>query len=73
MQYIKLSDIKTNEVIAVAEIKMDEYGYLYLDQGSTFDFEFECALYGYQEGRVNTDTIDDDDNKPYIRWTIIDC
>jgi hypothetical protein len=28
-------------------------------------------LYGYQEGGVSTDTIDEDgDGEPYIRWVV---
>jgi hypothetical protein len=55
--------------IAVAPITTDEHGYLYVNH-PTFEFEFECALYGYQEGGVSSDTIDNDDGEPYIRWVV---
>ena len=55
--------------IAAAPITTDKYGYLHVSH-PTFGFEVDCALYGYQEGGVSTDTIDDDDGNPYIRWTV---
>lgn len=55
--------------IATAPITTDEYGGLCVTH-PTFGFEFECALYGYQEGGVSTDTIDDDDGVPFMRWTV---
>jgi hypothetical protein len=55
--------------IAQAPITTDKHGYLYVNH-PTFEFEFECALYGYQEGGVSTDTIDNDDGEPYIRWVV---
>lgn len=55
--------------IATAPIVVDSEGYLYVTH-PTFGFEFDCALYGYQEGGVSTDTIDDDDGVPFMRWTV---
>ena len=56
---------------ATSLVKRDAYGDLVLaEEHPTFNFEFECALYGYLEGGVSTDTIDDDDGKPYIVWVI---
>ncbi len=59
----------TGELLANAEIVTDKHGYLHADH-PTFSFEVECALYGYQEGGVSTDTIADEDGNAYIRWTI---
>jgi hypothetical protein len=56
--------------IATAPITTDEHGYLLIEH-HTFDFEFDCALYGYQEGGVSTDIIDDmDSGEPLMRWTV---
>jgi hypothetical protein len=63
----------TGELIATAPIIVDADGYLSIEH-STFDFEFDCALYGYQEGGVSTDTIDDmDSGEPLMRWTVKTC
>ena len=67
---ITLTDTN-GKALACSLVKRDQYGYLVLeDDHPTFGFELECALYGYQEGGVSTDTIDDDDGNPYIVWTV---
>lgn len=65
---INLRDMK-GELIASVPITRDEYGYLWAEH-PTFEFELECALYGYQEGGVHADTIDDENGKPYIQWAV---
>ena len=63
----------TGELIATAPILVDDAGYLLIEH-ATFDFEFDCALYGYQEGGVSTDTIDDmDSGEPLMRWAVKTC
>ena len=57
------------ESIATAPITTDKHGYLYATH-PTFGFEVECALYGYQEGGVDSDTIDDEDGNPYMQWRV---
>lgn len=57
------------DIVALVPITTDEYGYLYANH-PTFSFEVECALYGYQDGQVMRDSIDDDDGKPYIFWAV---
>lgn len=68
---IRFNDAKTGALIALVPITTDQHGYLYADH-PTLSQECEYALYGYQEGRISTDTIDDDDDVPYLVWTIED-
>lgn len=57
--------------IAQAPITTDEYGGLCVTHPNpALAFAFECALYGYQEGGVSEDTIDDDEGEPYIQWVV---
>jgi hypothetical protein len=55
--------------IAKVPVTTDEHGYVFADH-PTFYFEVEIALCVHREGGVSTDTIDDDDGNPYIRWTV---
>lgn len=60
--------------IATVPVIVDDEGYLYVGEHPTFHFEFECALYGYQEGGVSTDTISDmDSDTPFMYWTVHTC
>jgi hypothetical protein len=62
------------EEIARAAITEDEHGYLYCDaDGTGYEFEFECALYGYQEGQVSTGYYTDDNNEPSARWVVVEA
>ena len=65
---ITLSRIN-GETVAVIPVTTDKHGYLYASH-PTFQFEVDCALYGFQEGQVSSDTIDDDDGTPYAKWFI---
>lgn len=65
---ITLKDM-SGVVVACAPITTDEHGYLYADH-PTFGFEVDCALYGYQDGGVDHDVIEDDDGVPYIQWSV---
>ena len=58
--------------IAQAPITTDKHGYLHVSHPNpALAFAFDCALYGYQEGGVSTDTIDEDgDGEPYLRWVV---
>lgn len=59
--------------LAEGKIFEDRHGYLYIsERASAFDFELDVALYGYQEGRISSDTIDDDNGMPYIQWEVIE-
>jgi hypothetical protein len=71
----------TGEWIATIPLAADRLGYLYpatevahlptSSDGSTLIDDVEVALFGYQDGGVDTDTIDNfDTGEPYIRWTI---
>ena len=66
--HITLTTMQGN-TIAQVPVTTDEHGYLYAEH-PTFDHEVECALYGYQEGGVNADTIEDENGIAYIRWSI---
>lgn len=57
--------------LSTASVRIDENGHHYVDHHGSWVHEFECALYGYLEGGVDHDTIDDDDGSPYIHWQII--
>lgn len=59
----------SGEPVAQAAVKVDAHGYLHATH-PTFQFEVDCALYGYQEGGVDCDTIDDDDT-PYMTWRMV--
>ena len=67
---ITLSRI-TGETVAVIPITTDEHGYLYAEH-PTLQFEVDCALYGFQEGRVSSGTIDDQfpEGAPVMTWTV---
>jgi hypothetical protein len=65
---IKLTSLD-GDIVALVPITLDEYGYLYAHH-PTFSFEVECALYGYQDGQVMHDSIDDDNGDPYIFWAV---
>lgn len=65
---IVLTNLDGSE-IARAPITTDAHGYLYVDH-PTFQFEMDCALYGYQEGRVSHDSIVDDNDAPYVLWRV---
>ena len=67
--HISLRTMK-DEPIALVPITTDEHGYLYATH-PILTFEVECALYGYQEGRVESDTLEDADGNPYMIWRII--
>jgi hypothetical protein len=67
--YITLHTVD-GKLIAKTPILVDDDGYFYLDPTS-HEFDFDCALYGYQEGGVSTDTIEDDDGKVIMKWTVI--
>lgn len=55
--------------LAAVKVQETEDGVLYADH-PTFYFEVEIALCVHREGGVDTDTIDDENDVPYIRWTI---
>ncbi len=57
------------DLIAQVPITTDEHGYLYASH-PTFEHEVDCALYGYQEGGVDSDTIEDEAGRVYMTWTI---
>lgn len=57
------------ESIALVPVTTDKHGYLYATH-PTFQFECDCALYGYQDGGVDADTIDDADGVPYMQWRV---
>jgi hypothetical protein len=57
------------DLIAQVPITTDEHGYLYAAH-PTFEHEVDCALYGYQEGGVDADTIEDENGIAYIRWYV---
>lgn len=57
------------DLIAQVPITTDEHGYLYAEH-PTFEHEVDCALYGYQEGGVDSDTIEDEAGRVYMTWTI---
>jgi len=60
----------SGELLAQVPITTDKHGYLYATH-PTFYVEVEIALYGYQEGQVNSDTIDDcDTDTPYMQWHV---
>jgi hypothetical protein len=59
------------DAIAQVPVTTDEHGYLYADH-ATLGHEVECALYGYQEGGINTDVIEDENGVAYIRWSVIE-
>lgn len=60
----------TGEIIARVPVTQDEHGYLYAEHAS-LQFEVDCALYGYQEGGVNSDTIEDSQTgDPYVQWEL---
>ena len=59
----------TGELIAQAPVTADEHGYLYATH-PTFEHEVDCALYGYQEGGVDSDTIDDEHGTAYMQWVV---
>jgi hypothetical protein len=65
--HIILSTLQ-GDTIARIRVRTDKNGYLHATH-PTFQFEVDCALYGYQDGGVSSDTIDDDDT-PYMRWSI---
>jgi hypothetical protein len=66
---ITLWDANSGALIASMNVQKNEFDELLLQSGHpTLSFEFDCALYGLQEGGVNHDSIDDDDGNPYINW-----
>ena len=58
------------DTLACVAIIEDEYGYLYVNHHPVFNEELDIALYGYQEGQVNSHHITDEDGVPYIFWSV---
>ena len=56
-------------LVAFVQITKDKSGYLYAEH-PTFQDECEAALYGYQDGGINGDTIQDEDGVDYMKWHI---
>lgn len=56
-------------LVAFVQITKDKSGYLYAEH-PTFQDECEAALYGYQDGGINGDTIQDEDGVDYMKWYI---
>ena len=66
---ITLWDANSGALIASMNVQKNKFDELRLQSDHpTLSFEFDCALYGLQEGGVNHDSIDDDDGNPYINW-----
>ncbi len=66
---ITLWDAHSGALIASMNVQKNEFDELLLQSvHPTFSFEFDCALYGLQEGGVNHESIDDDNGIPYINW-----
>ena len=66
---ITLWDANSGALIASMNVQKNKFDELQLQsEHPTLSFEFDCALYGLQEGGVNHDSIDDDDGNPYINW-----
>ena len=61
--------LMNGDLLAQVPVTTDEYGYLYAAH-PTFEHEVDCALYGYQEGGVDSDTIEDEAGRAYIRWSV---
>lgn len=59
-----------DEPIALVPVTTDKHGYLYAAH-PTFQFECDCALYGYQDGGVDADTIEDQNGNPYMQWKVV--
>jgi len=62
----------TGEPVAQAPVRVDNHGYLHATH-PTFQFEVDCALYGYQEGGVDCDTIEDKEDKTYMTWRVVNA
>ena len=66
---IILWDANSGALIASMNVRKNEFNELWLQSWHpTLSFEFDCALYGLQDGGVNHDSIDDEDGNPYINW-----
>lgn len=65
---IVLANLDGSE-IARAPIITDAHGYLYVYPLS-HQFEFSCALYGYQEGREDCGFFTDDDGERCAQWRV---
>lgn len=58
-------------VIAQAPVTVDEHGYLYVNpDDDAYAFEFDCALYGFQEGQTSTGNFTDDNGDVCAHWTV---
>jgi hypothetical protein len=59
----------SGETVAVVPVVADEHGYLYAEH-PVYAFEVDCALYGFQDGGVSSDAIEDADGSAYMFWSI---
>jgi hypothetical protein len=55
--------------VAFVQITKDDHGYVYAEH-PTFQFECEIALYGYQNGVMVGEPIEDIDCVAYMKWAI---